>query len=146
MKATASEPDDKALDPERDSGRWLCRSCACISKVRYVYPLSPWIYCQRCEGPLTPSEQIVAVARLQSSGELPAVLMPTAPREPPAEKGRARPLATVREVAALLNTTPAAIYAMKARGRLPGVTKVGRRVLFRRDALLRWLAEGEPRR
>ena len=48
-------------------------------------------------------------------------------------------LMTVTEVADLLRTTRAAIYAMVERGQLPGVTRIGRRLLFRRDALIKWL-------
>ena len=48
-------------------------------------------------------------------------------------------LQTVDEVAALLRTSPTAVYAMVARRQLPGVTRLGRRVLFRTDDLLRWL-------
>ena len=48
-------------------------------------------------------------------------------------------LMTVAEVADLLRTSPKAIYVMKARGQLPGVKCIGRRLLFRRDVLLGWL-------
>jgi excisionase family DNA binding protein len=48
-------------------------------------------------------------------------------------------LLLIREVADLLRTTPKAIYSMIERGQLPGVTRVGRRVLIRRDELLDWL-------
>lgn len=48
-------------------------------------------------------------------------------------------LLNVTETAELLRTTPDAIYSMKARGQLPGVTRIGRRLLFRRDLLLDWL-------
>ena len=48
-------------------------------------------------------------------------------------------LMTADEVAALLRTSRAAIYAMAARGELPGVTRPGRRFLVRRQALLDWL-------
>jgi excisionase family DNA binding protein len=50
-------------------------------------------------------------------------------------------LLTVPDVAELLRTTPAAIYSMKERGQLPGVTQVGRRVLFRSDKLVDWLRQ-----
>jgi excisionase family DNA binding protein len=50
-----------------------------------------------------------------------------------------RLLLTVGEVAELLRTSRMAVYAMVARGQLPGVTKVGRRVLIRTDELLHWL-------
>jgi excisionase family DNA binding protein len=48
-------------------------------------------------------------------------------------------LVTVDEVADLLRTTPTAVYAMVARQQIPGVTRLGRRVLFRSDDLLKWL-------
>jgi excisionase family DNA binding protein len=48
-------------------------------------------------------------------------------------------LSTVDEVAALLRTTRGAVYVMVARGQLPGITRIGRRVLFRTQALLDWL-------
>ncbi len=49
------------------------------------------------------------------------------------------PLLTVNEAAVFLRTTPKAIYTMIARQQLPGVTRIGRRVLVCRDALLEWL-------
>lgn len=49
---------------------------------------------------------------------------------------------TADETAELLRTTRAAIYAMAERGQLAGVTRVGRRLLVKRDALLHSLAEG----
>ena len=48
-------------------------------------------------------------------------------------------LLTVNEVAAVLRTSPKAIYAMIERGQLPGVRRIGRRVLVRRAELLHWL-------
>ncbi len=48
-------------------------------------------------------------------------------------------LLTVDETAALLRTTRKAIYAMVEREQLPGVTRLGRRVLVRSEVLLRWL-------
>ena len=50
-------------------------------------------------------------------------------------------LLTPDEAAALLRTTRKAIYAMAERAQLPGVTRIGRRLLFRRDDLLSWLEE-----
>jgi excisionase family DNA binding protein len=47
---------------------------------------------------------------------------------------------TVPEVGDLLRTTPKAIYTMVERGQLPGVTRIGKRVLVRRDLLLDFLA------
>jgi excisionase family DNA binding protein len=52
----------------------------------------------------------------------------------------ARPvLLTVDEAADLLRTTRRAIYVMVDRRQLPGVTRIGRRLLFRADDLLDWL-------
>jgi excisionase family DNA binding protein len=48
-------------------------------------------------------------------------------------------LLTVDEAASLLRTSRRAIYAMVERRQLPGVTRIGRRVLFRRVELLDWL-------
>ncbi len=48
-------------------------------------------------------------------------------------------LMTVDEVATLLRTTRAAVYAMVERRKVTGVVRLGRRVLFRSDDLLDWL-------
>lgn len=48
---------------------------------------------------------------------------------------------TVDEVASLLRTTRRAIYAMVERGQLPGIVRVGRRVLFRSNDLLNSLGQ-----
>ena len=48
-------------------------------------------------------------------------------------------LLTVAETATLLRTTPKAVYAMVERGALPGVTRLGRRVLIRSTDLLDFL-------
>ena len=62
--------------------------------------------------------------------------MPSRPTNDPA----ALPfLLCADEVASLLRVTRKAVYCMVDRGELPGVTKIGRRVRFRRDALLSWL-------
>lgn len=45
-------------------------------------------------------------------------------------------LLTVEEVAAALRTTPKAVYALVARGELPGVVRYGRRLLFDASALV----------
>ncbi len=50
-------------------------------------------------------------------------------------------LLTVDEVAEVLRTTRKAIYAMAERQLLPGVVRIGRRLLVRRDDLLDWLRE-----
>ncbi|MAG70087.1 MAG: transcriptional regulator [Acidobacteria bacterium] len=48
-------------------------------------------------------------------------------------------LLTSAEVAALLRTSRKATYAMITRGQLPGVVRIGRRVLIRQSDLLEWL-------
>jgi excisionase family DNA binding protein len=48
-------------------------------------------------------------------------------------------LLTVDDAAELLRTTKRAIYAMIERRQLPGIIRIGRRVLFRGDVLLHWL-------
>jgi len=50
-------------------------------------------------------------------------------------------LLTTDEVAVLLRTSRKAIYVMAARGFLPGIVRVGRRLLIRREELLDWLRE-----
>jgi excisionase family DNA binding protein len=50
-------------------------------------------------------------------------------------------LLTVEEAAVLLRTTRKAVYALIERRQVPGVTRIGRRVLFRADDLLHWLGQ-----
>ena len=50
-------------------------------------------------------------------------------------------LLTPTEVAVLLRTSRKAIYTMIERGQLPGVVRIGRRVLVREDTLLDWLRQ-----
>ena len=50
-------------------------------------------------------------------------------------------LMTVDEVADLFRTSRKAIYSKVDRGQLPGVTKIGRRLYFRRDLVLDWLSQ-----
>ena len=50
-------------------------------------------------------------------------------------------LLTADETAAVLRTTRTAVYAMVERGQFPGVTRIGRRLLVRREALLDWLGQ-----
>lgn len=56
------------------------------------------------------------------------------------EVGRQPPdLLTADETAAVLKTTRAAVYAMCERGQLPGVIRIGRRLLVDSSALVDWL-------
>jgi excisionase family DNA binding protein len=50
-------------------------------------------------------------------------------------------LLTPDEVGTLLRTSRKAVYAMVERGQLPGVVRLGRRLLVRRDLLLDWLSQ-----
>jgi excisionase family DNA binding protein len=67
---------------------------------------------------------------------------PAGSMRPSALDGTTGPeLLTAEEAAAALRTSRKAIYAMAERHQLPGVTRIGRRLLVRRDALLSWLDE-----
>jgi excisionase family DNA binding protein len=78
---------------------------------------------------------------------------PTASPPAPTKAGRAPPplpppflcalppLLTTNEVATFLRTSRQAVYAMAARRQLPGLTRIGRRLLVRREDLLSWLDE-----
>ena len=48
-------------------------------------------------------------------------------------------LLTHDEVGTLLRKSRKAIYSMAERGSLPGVVRIGRRLLIRREILLQWL-------
>jgi excisionase family DNA binding protein len=48
-------------------------------------------------------------------------------------------LLNAAEVAEILRTSRGAIYVMAERGQLPGVTRIGRRILVRSDQLIDWL-------
>ena len=52
---------------------------------------------------------------------------------------------TPDDAAALLRTSRKAIYVMVERGRLPGVKKIGKRLLIRTETLLSWIdQQGAP--
>ena len=51
------------------------------------------------------------------------------------------PLMTVAEVAEWLRTTPAAVYKMAERRQLPGVRRIGRRLLFTRQTVVHRLGQ-----
>jgi excisionase family DNA binding protein len=50
-------------------------------------------------------------------------------------------LCTIDEVAATLRKTRKAVYAMVERQQIPGVLRVGRRVLFDQQTIVRWLRQ-----
>lgn len=55
-------------------------------------------------------------------------------------------LLTVQEVAVVLRTSPKAVYALVERGQLPGICRIGRRVLVRRADLLDFIDHNTARR
>jgi excisionase family DNA binding protein len=55
-----------------------------------------------------------------------------------ADTGTDQRMLTADEVGNLLRTSRSAIYAMVERGHIPGIVRIGRRLLFRRDDLLDW--------
>ena len=50
-------------------------------------------------------------------------------------------LSTIDETATILRTTRKAVYSMIERRQLPGVTRIGRRVLIKTPDLLEWLRQ-----
>lgn len=50
-------------------------------------------------------------------------------------------LLTVAEAASYLRTSEAAIYKMVERHQVPGVVRVGRRLLFHHQTLVHWLSQ-----
>ena len=50
-------------------------------------------------------------------------------------------LLTATDVAERLRTTKVAIYTMAERAQLPGIVRIGRRLLFREDDLVEWLRQ-----
>lgn len=55
------------------------------------------------------------------------------------------PVLTVDEASALLRVNRKTIYEAIARGQLPGVRRVGRKLRLCRTALLQWLSQGQGR-
>ena len=79
--------------------------------------------------------------------ELLAIMKETRDRAPesgesPTAERAVRPMLTIAEVADLLRTSPKAVYTLIERGRVPGVVRLGRKILVRRDQLGRALAKG----
>ncbi len=52
----------------------------------------------------------------------------------------------VRGVAALLGVSARHVWSMNASARMPAPVRLGKRVLWRRDELVEWLAAGAPER
>lgn len=70
-------------------------------------------------------------------------------RRVPSERSLALPgdaLLTPDEVAAVLRTSRKSVYSMIERGQIPGIVRLGRKILIRRDRLTRWLSDREGTR
>ena len=99
----------------------------------------PSVNCAEPSGGLHPAVRDEAFFRLDLSAH-PSVDVVGRPRERTVTGSRdLPPLLTPDEVAALLRTTRRGIYSMTERGLVPGVVRIGRRLLFRTDDLTRWL-------
>lgn len=51
------------------------------------------------------------------------------------------PMLTTADVAHLLRISREVVYQRIARAQLPGVVRVGRKILIRRDRVMRWLSK-----
>jgi hypothetical protein len=94
---------------------------------------------------------MVALARIQNGRA--ATRMPSLAIGPPKEALRTArrpdrhgdgPLMTAIELAELMGISANAIYLAKDRGQIPGLLRVGKRILFRRDVIVGWLAGETP--
>jgi hypothetical protein len=82
----------------------------------------------------------VALEGASTSSNEPTPELPR-PHAPVVDPSQLPYLLTADEAAALLRTTRRAVYARAERGLLPGIVYDGRRLLVRRDVLLRSLTE-----
>ena len=55
------------------------------------------------------------------------------------------PILNVDELAELLRMNRKSVYAAIRRGEIPGVRRVGRTIRVSRDAVLKWLGDGQGR-
>lgn len=131
------------------AAKWYCQTCTRNFRLEHAYPPHPDVHCAFCGDPLTPDERVIAILRLLADEPRSGTHLARSAAEPPIA---AHQLLTIGEVAALLRTTPKAIYTRVERGQLPGVTRDRGRLRVRRDALLKYLREnsvpspGEPQR
>lgn len=70
---------------------------------------------------------------------------PNAPRAATDLPAGHRLFLTANETAGLLRTSTKAVYALIERRQIPGVVRLGRRVLVRSDVLLDWLQRQESK-
>ncbi len=79
-----------------------------------------------------------------SDHQVPAPTLPAQRRGTPDSKPSELPrLLTTAEVAKVLRTSRKVVYEMVRLGQLPGVIRLGRKVLVRQDRLLEFLLERE---
>jgi excisionase family DNA binding protein len=81
-------------------------------------------------------QELAAALRGDNGAEEPA------PRERPLSLP-AEALLTPGEVASVLRTSRKSVYSMIERGQIPGIVRLGRKILVRRDRLTRWLSKNE---
>jgi excisionase family DNA binding protein len=89
--------------------------------------------------PVFPLERLFAA----SAGE--DTSGPQSGRKAREASGKAPPVLTVDELAALLRVERKTVYAAIARGEIPGVRRVGSLLRVSRDSVLTWLAQGQDR-
>jgi excisionase family DNA binding protein len=61
------------------------------------------------------------------------------------DEGRLPRVLTPEELAGLLRLRPRSVYEAIARGEIPGVRRIGRKIRIDRDSVLSWLAHGQGR-
>ena len=77
----------------------------------------------------------------------PAPLAKAGPRSPHSPPSAPMPeVLTADELAAMLRINRKTVYAAFKAGELPGGKRIGGTIRFSRDAVLRWLAEGQVSR
>jgi excisionase family DNA binding protein len=126
MQPVAAHAVGEAVPP------WTCRECSARTGRSYGYPDCADSYCITCGGAMSDVERLATLVKALLRAPVLAAVPATC-------QVPLREFLTVEEVALLLRTTPGGIRARAARGRLPGLVRVGRRLLVRRDALLRSL-------
>jgi hypothetical protein len=119
---------------------WSCRECSARAGRRYGYAERADSYCSICGSAMSDVERLAALVREL----LRAHDVVGAPVPPSSSAALVHEFLTVEEVADLLRTTPGAIRARAARGQVPGLVRDGRRLLVRRDTLLRVLERRAP--
>jgi excisionase family DNA binding protein len=130
MQPVAAHAAGEAVPP------WTCRECCARTGRSYCYPDYADSYCIACGGAMSDVERLAVVVRGLVQAR---VFVPPAPAVRPSPE-----FLTVDETAELLRATPGAIRARAARGKVPGLVRDGRRLLVRRDALLRALERRAP--